>query len=37
VLERWIDHTLDEVEAPEPVVPVNRTPLERFFRVAIGA
>jgi predicted nucleotidyltransferase/uncharacterized protein YndB with AHSA1/START domain len=39
ILDRWIDRTLDELEAraPEPVSPADRAPLERFFRAAIGA
>jgi len=39
VLDRWIDRTLDELaaRAPEPVAPADRAPLERFFRIAIGA
>ncbi|WP_296385407.1 nucleotidyltransferase domain-containing protein [Reyranella sp.] len=39
VLDRWIEQSLDALEAraPEPVTMVDRAPLERFFRSAIGA
>ena len=39
VLDRWIDQTLEALEArtPEAVAAMDRAPLERFFRSAIGA
>jgi predicted nucleotidyltransferase/uncharacterized protein YndB with AHSA1/START domain len=38
-LDRWIEQGLEALEAraPEPPVRVDREPLERFFRTAIGA
>jgi len=39
VLDRWIEQSLEALEAraPEPVATVDRAPLERFFRSALGA
>jgi predicted nucleotidyltransferase/uncharacterized protein YndB with AHSA1/START domain len=39
VLDRWIEEGLDALEAraPEPPARVDREPLERFFRMAVGA
>jgi len=39
ILDRWIDRTLDELEArvPQPMAPADRAPLERLFLAAIGA
>jgi hypothetical protein len=38
VLDRWIDQSLQALEAraPDPVTAADRAPLERFFRSAIG-
>jgi predicted nucleotidyltransferase/uncharacterized protein YndB with AHSA1/START domain len=38
VLDRWIDHTLDELAAlvPEPAPTADRGALERFFRIALA-
>jgi predicted nucleotidyltransferase len=37
VLDRWIDHTLNElaVLVPEPAPAADRGALERFFRIAL--
>lgn len=39
VLDRWIEQGLEVLAArvPEPVVPTDREPLERFFRSAIAS
>jgi predicted nucleotidyltransferase/uncharacterized protein YndB with AHSA1/START domain len=38
VLDRWIDESLEALEplVPHPAAPVDREPLERLFRVALG-
>lgn len=38
VLDRWIEQSLGTLASrmPDPIPPVDREPLERFFRTAIG-